>query len=165
MAKKRILLVGAGGMLATDLERLIRQHPKKYDLTALSEFDLDVTREASVERALGKVRPHVTINCAAYTAVDDCEVKRDLAYLVNATGAQILASACSRAKSKLVHISTDFVFDGRGKTPYRETDRPKPLSIYGKSKLEGEIRVRQNCKNSLIVRTSWLYGAAAKNLV
>ena len=165
MAKKRILLVGAGGMLATDVEKLIHQYPKRYDLTALTEFDLDITREVSVGRALKEFKPHLTINCAAYTAVDDCEVKQDLAYLVNATGAEILARACAQAKSKLVHISTDFVFDGRKKTPYRETDLPKALSIYGKSKLEGENRMRKNCKDCLIVRTSWLYGATGNNFV
>jgi len=165
VARRRILIVGAGGMLATDVEKLIRQYPKRYNLAALTEFDLDITREASVARALKELKPHVTINCAAYTAVDDCEVKQDLAYLVNAAGAEILAKACARAKSKLVHISTDFVFDGRKKTPYRETDLPKPRSIYGKSKLEGENRVRKNCKDCLIVRTSWLYGAGGNNFV
>jgi len=163
--KKRILLAGAGGILAKELARLIREHKSRYALTALSKFDLDITHELAVRRALKDVRPHLVINCAAYTAVDDCDVKKELAFLVNAEGAGILARECVRAGSKILHISTDFVFDGKKKKPYKEKDTPHPLSVYGKSKLEGEKLVKKHCKDSLIVRTAWLYGASGDNFV
>ena len=163
--KKRILILGAAGMLATDLAKVIRECQNKYALTALSRFDLDITRELSVERVLKDIKPHFLINCAAYTAVDDCAVKKELAFLVNAEGAEILARACAKASSKLLHISTDFVFDGKKKKSYRESDKPHPLSVYGKSKLEGEKLVKKHCKDFLIVRTSWLYGSSGNNFV
>ena len=163
--KKRILILGAAGMLATDLAKVIRECQNKYALTALSRFDLDITRELSVERVLKDIKPHFLINCAAYTAVDDCAIKKELAFLVNATGAGVLARACAHTRSKLLHISTDFVFDGKKKKSYRESDKPRPLSVYGKSKLEGENLIKKHCKDFLIVRTSWLYGAAGDNFV
>ena len=127
--------------------------------------DLDITRLDQTRNVIADVAPDMVINASAYTNVDGAESHMADAFAVNRDGPAHLASACSTGAIPLIHVSTDFVFDGRKKTPYVESDPPSPLSIYGKSKAEGETAVRAGLKQHLIVRTSWLYSAQGHNFV
>jgi dTDP-4-dehydrorhamnose reductase len=127
--------------------------------------EVDITDRFRLEAELERLRPDVIINCAAFTDVDGCETDPDSARRVNAEGAENAARAAAEVGGRLVHISTDFVFDGARGTPYGEADRPAPLSIYGRTKLEGETRIAAVLDDHLIVRSSWLYGAGRSNFV
>lgn len=127
--------------------------------------EADVTDRFRLEAEIDRLRPDAIINCAAYTDVDGCETDPDGARRVNTEGAANAARAAAAAGSRLIHVSTDFVFDGRGNVPYTEDDPPAPLSEYGRGKLEGERRVAALAPDHLIVRTSWLYGAGRPNFV
>lgn len=156
----RVLVVGSRGMLGTDLMELLGSAAAGLDLP-----DIDITNRASITRALKAHHPDVVINCAAYTRVDDAEKQLDDAMRVNGVGAGLLAGGCAALRIKLVHLSTDFVFDGAKGAPYVEDDPTHPLSAYGATKLEGEHRVSGAGGVHLIVRTSWLYGAHGNNFV
>ncbi len=127
--------------------------------------DLDITNPDQVSRTLNEVRPDVVINAAAYTDVDACEQNQDLAESVNAAGPANLARACRDLGSRLIHISTDYVFDGRATRPYRPDDPVAPINVYGRTKQHGEQRVRETLPDHLIVRTSWLHAPHGKNFV
>ncbi len=155
-------VAGAKGMLASDLIPLLKK------MGAVVEGDLpnfDITDREGIERLFGEVQPDVVINCAAYTAVDKAESEQELAFEINARGAGNIAKACSKINVPVVHISTDFVFDGEINLPYREDDETGPLSVYGASKLDGERRVREAAAEHIIIRTSWLYGQQGNHFV
>ncbi|MGK5092975.1 dTDP-4-dehydrorhamnose reductase [Deltaproteobacteria bacterium TL4] len=158
-----LMLVGAGGMLAQDLRRVLSQ--KSINCQAFEEHELDITHPEKVDAALSHIHPEVLINCAAYTQVDQAESDSAKAMLINRDAPLLLAKACLKHQSKLLHISTDFVFDGTSNKPYTESVRPNPLSVYGKSKHQGEVAIQQSGANYLIVRTAWLYGVAGHNFV
>jgi len=160
----RVLLVGAGGMLATDLEEALRSRGD-FEVISRSEESLDITDRRALPGAVCDARPGCILNCAAYTDVDGAESNEGLAFAVNADGAANLADAAKSVGALLVHISTDFIFDGRKKGAYLEDDPPNPLSVYGKSKLEGEERVRASGCRYIIVRTAWLYWKGGGNFV
>jgi dTDP-4-dehydrorhamnose reductase len=126
---------------------------------------IDITSETGVADAVGRYKPDVIINCAAYTAVDKCETEEAAAFSVNAGGVKNLALAARRCGAKLVHISTDYVFDGTNKSPYIESDTPNPLSVYGKSKLAGEKQLLETCDRYFIFRIAWLYGTKGNNFL
>jgi dTDP-4-dehydrorhamnose reductase len=151
-----ILITGGSGMLAQALARALRQRSKSA--TAVSHRDLDITNTSAVEELFLNYRPTLLINCAAYTKVDKCEEEPDLADAVNGHAVGTLAKLAERHKAKLVHYSTDFVFDGTSDRPYMPLDRPNPQSAYGRSKLLGEKLATQHAPDSLIIRTAWLYG-------
>ena len=153
MTGASILLVGAGGMLGRDLAAALRGRA----VLALTRAELDVTDAAAVQRAVdGR---DVVINATAYTRVDDAESNEDAASAVNAIAPGILAAASASAGARLVHVSTDYVFDGTATTPYREDALRNPVSAYGRTKAEGEERVlAEHGDGSAIVRTAWLYG-------
>jgi len=134
-------------------------------VVGLGRPELDITQQASVRRALEYVGPDLLVNAAAYTAVDQAESEPEVAFAVNRDGAAYLAMACQQACVPLVHISTDYVFDGHGSRPYREEDPTAPLGIYGRSKWEGEEAIRTTHRHHLIVRTAWLYGYHGTNFV
>lgn len=158
----KILITGARGMLGRELaERLERRHV----LQLRDIDDLDICDAAAVSVAVGTLHPDAVINCAAFTDVDGSESAPDRAFAVNAEGVRHLADACAATGALLCHVSTDFVFDGRANRPYRESDEPNPLSVYGKSKLAGEQHIRGRVSKHLIVRTSWLFGAHGNNFV
>lgn len=157
----KILVTGAKGMLGTKLMAVLHDH----DITGLDKDDLDITDEKAVAKALSFYKPEVIINSAAFTKVDECETKTDPAFSVNAKGPENLAGICKKEGTKLVHISTDYVFDGTGTSPYLETDKTNPVSIYGKSKLAGEEKIRALMDDYLIVRTEWLYGENGPNFI
>ena len=158
----KVLVTGAGGQVAWELEQTC---PAKVDLFSFSSKELDVTNKFQVHEIVSKVNPDVLINAAAYTAVDKAESEPEQAFLVNAEGPGNLAEVCNEIGARLIHISTDFVFDGAKKTPYTVSDMPNPLNVYGRSKLEGEKRVLANIENSLVIRTSWVYSTHGKNFV
>jgi dTDP-4-dehydrorhamnose reductase len=158
----KVFVAGSKGMLATDLLWLLE---KDHEVFKGSRPRFDITDINSVKEAIVGVRPDWVINCAAYTAVDRAETEPELAFKVNGMGPGNLASVCRDAGAGLVHISTDFVFDGKKNTPYRESDATSPVNTYGKSKLEGELKVREILPGSVIIRTSWLYGLNGANFV
>ncbi|MDQ1598452.1 MAG: dTDP-4-dehydrorhamnose reductase [Microbacteriaceae bacterium] len=152
------LIAGAGGMLGQDLQQALAGR----DVTALSRSDLDVTNLDAVRAA---VAGHdVVINASAYTKVDDAEANEDLAFAVNATGAQNLAIAAAEGNARLVQVSTDYVFDGSATSPYDESTPLNPISAYGRTKAEGErLALAAHPDGTYIVRTAWLYGAGGPN--
>lgn len=146
------IVLGAGGQLGSELGRLIGKG------SGIRREDVSVTVPHALEDLLASRRPTVVFNCAAYNAVDLAETERDLAYAVNSEGAANVARACARRGVRLIHFSTNFVFDGALQRPYTESDLPAPLSAYGSSKLEGEQRVLELMPHALVVRTSALFG-------
>ncbi len=154
-----ILVVGANGMLGQDLLKELPGEVRGLDLP-----DIDITSLESVQEVLGRLRPQVVVNAAAYTDVDGCESNQELAMQVNGEGVAFLAMICRDIGSRLVQISTDYVFDGGKGSPYLEDDPTGPLSVYGESKLAGELNARFT-PDHLIVRTQWLYGLHGKNFV
>ncbi len=163
MAKNKILIVGSKGQLGTDMVKMAEING--LDCIGLDYPEIDITNKDSVASAINLLRPAVVINCAAVTAVDDCEIRVKEAYSVNGDGPGILAEVTDKTKSLIVHISTDYVFDGTKKTPYLESDSPLPMTVYGKSKLEGELRIAQNSDRFQIYRIAWLYGMYGNNFV
>lgn len=160
----RILITGAAGRLGQALVRCLREPPAGV-LFACTRADLDVTDPVSTAEVIAAAAPDVVIHAAAFTDVDACERKPEQAFLVNAQGTSNVASACRRAGARLVYLSTDYVFDGEKGAPYRETDSPRPLNVYGDSKLRGEGCVGRTSPDFLIVRTSWLFDAGGMGFV
>ncbi len=157
------LVLGAGGMLGRAVAEVLEAAlPRTVSAT---RAEADVTDRFRLEAEVERLRPDLIINCAAYTDVDGCEIDRDRARRVNAEGAENAARAAAAAGCPIIHVSTDFVFDGRKSVPYTEDDPPAPLSEYGRSKLEGERRVAAATPHHLIVRSSWLYGPGRGNFV
>ncbi len=148
--------------MACDLVPLLEEKGEvvRGDRPGFDIADIDVVRARLKDAA-----PDIVVNCAAYTDVDGAEKERELAFAVNGSGPGNLALLCAELKSRLVHISTDFVFDGEAGRPYGEESSPNPLSVYGRSKLEGERRVRETLDDHIIVRTSWLYGKGGGNFI
>ena len=155
------MITGAYGMLGSDLREVL----KNFELICTGSKDLDITDEEKVMEFITEKSPDLVINAAAYTAVDDCETHFDEAYAVNALGPKNLAIACKSIDVPLVHISTDYVFDGSKRTPLIETDKLGPQSAYGKTKLEGEKFIQENTDKYFILRTAWLYGLHGNNFV
>ncbi|MCX7883372.1 MAG: dTDP-4-dehydrorhamnose reductase [Brevinematales bacterium] len=158
----RILITGALGQLGQEIRRLAETSSHEFAFT--DREDLDITDAKAVDEALSSGFDGV-INCAAYTAVDKAETDKTLCYALNSEAVEILARSCHRHGAFLVHISTDFVFDGRQFRPYQETDDPNPLSVYGASKLEGEERAFAGHDRVSVIRTSWLYSVFGNNFV
>jgi dTDP-4-dehydrorhamnose reductase len=159
--RRRILLTGAGGMLGSDLAPVLAG--AGHEVFPRPRSDLDITREPEIARAFRELQPHVVVNCAAFTRVDDCE-SNPRAMDVNARGVGFLADQCLRRDAHLVQVSTDFVFDGAKRAPYAEEDPPSPLSAYGVSKLEGEVAALR-VPSGLVVRSSWLFGHGGWNFI
>ncbi|MCL6598831.1 MAG: dTDP-4-dehydrorhamnose reductase [Alicyclobacillus macrosporangiidus] len=158
----RIVVAGANGQLGQDL---VRRFSTTHEVHGFGRSELDVTNLGQAMEVLRQVRPDVVINAAAYTAVDRAETEVDHAYAVNAFGARNLAMAAEKFGAKYCYISTDYVFDGQRRTPYREYDPTNPLSVYGKSKRAGEELVTSFSTRYFIIRTSWLYGLYGANFV
>ncbi len=170
-----IVVVGATGQLGSEFCRILHKgycelgdlpiSLKNINVVELSSKQLDISCLNSVVELITKLKPDCVINCAAFTNVDECESSFELAFKVNAIGARNLAIACDAVNSKLVHISTDYVFDGCSTKPYVETDLCNPKNVYGKTKLLAEEYVRSFCNKWFIIRTSWLFGLTGKNFV
>lgn len=158
-----IVILGAGGMLASALEKILNDSGLQF--YSFSEDKLDITNLDTLRSRLFQVNPSIVINTAAYTDVDGCEENVDLAFAVNAAGAGNVAKVSVELGAKLIHISTDYVFSGKKQSTYKPTDITDPQSIYGKSKLEGETAIKSSCNEYLILRTSWLFGPWGGNFV
>jgi dTDP-4-dehydrorhamnose reductase len=159
----RLLVTGAGGMLGHDVLRAAEH--ASIDCTGLTKSELDITELDDCVAAFTRHRPDAVINCAAWTDVDGAEANERGAHAINADGAETVAAACHQAGARLVHVSTDYVFDGTGSRPYIESDPVAPLGAYGRTKLAGERAVAEALPSAAIARSSWLFGTAGKNFV
>lgn len=159
----RILVTGAGGQLGRDVVRAAER--AGHEVAGYDHRGLDIADHDAVARAFDADRPQAAVNCAAYTDVDGAEGDPDAAMEVNGTGAGRVAAAAASASARMVHVSTDYVFDGGSGRPYVENDAANPLSEYGRSKLAGEHAVAEACRDHAIVRSSWLFGAGGRNFV
>ncbi len=151
----KIVIIGAGGRLGA---ALMREYREKYDLAGFNHAQLDLANLDDVRRKLGAMNFDVLINAAAFTNVDACETERDRAFRINAETPGILAEICNEKEAKLIHFSTDYVFDGEKRAPYTEEDQANPISAYGESKLAGEQNVLAAEDGHLVVRVSWVFG-------
>ena len=159
-----VLVTGASGQLGQSLQFIAPKYPEIQFIFA-SSSDLDITNPERVTSFFETNKIDFCINAAAYTAVDKAETEVEKAHLVNVVGPKNLAIACQKSGSTLLHISTDFVFDGEGNLPYSENHTTHPIGVYGQTKLEGETEVIQNCDKHFIIRTSWVYSQFANNFM
>ena len=159
----RALITGAGGQLGTDLA--LHCAASGDDVIALRHADLEVSDRDATLQAVLSTSPDVVFHAAAWTAVDDCEADPDRAFRDNALAVRWVAEACRRSGAHLVHLSTDYVFDGTKTGPYHEWDVPAPRSVYGASKLAGEQEAREHCPETAVVRTAWVMGVHGRNML
>ena len=151
----KIIVLGAGGRLGA---ALVREFRPKYDVTGFDHTQLDLSNLEDLREKVGATTFDVLINAAAFTNVDACETERDRAFLINAEATGVLAEICNEKDAKLIHFSTDYVFDGEKRAPYTEEDQANPISAYGESKLVGEQNVLAAEDRHLVVRVSWVFG-------
>ena len=156
----KILLTGRDGQVGWELERALQPLGA---VTATGRATLDLADRDVLVRAIRELKPELIVNAAAYTAVDKAESEPDLAMQINGVAPGVMAEEARRLGALLVHYSTDYVFDGRKGAPYTEDDPPNPLGVYGRTKLEGDVRVRSSGCRHLVLRTSWVYGPRGKN--
>lgn len=159
-----ILVTGANGQLGQSLQFIAPDYPELHFVFCASS-DLDITKLENCESQFSKHKPDYCINAAAYTAVDKAESESDKAHLINVIGAQNIAEVCKKHNTVLLHISTDFVFDGNKTTPYIETDSTNPTGVYGQTKLDGEKAIQSIFDNHYIIRTSWVYSQFGHNFM
>lgn len=159
----KVLLTGANGQLGRCVQDVFAR--TDYELVALDRAALDISDAEAVSSAVAKHKPQAIINAAAYTAVDKAEAEPELAAQINTVGPSNLARAADEIGAVLIHISTDYVFDGSANTPYTEEDETSPQSIYGRTKLEGEREVQRRCEKHIIIRTAWVFSEYGNNFV
>lgn len=158
----KILLLGHKGMLGSDLLTQMRLH---HDVVGMDQEEIDITSADDCAKAIEDTAPQIVINAAAYTNVDGCETAKDDCFAVNAEAVKNIAEACRGKNIRIIHFSTDYVFDGTAKQPYKEEDGCNPINTYGASKLAGERYLQALAQNYIIIRTAWLYGVNGKNFV
>lgn len=160
----KILICGSRGQLGNDCTRLLQRN---HEVTAAGRETLDVSKPSDVDMFVGNVAPNIIVNCTAYTQVDKCETEKELSLSVNGKGPENLARSAQKHGCRLIHISTDYVYDGRKKVPaaYVEDDRTGPISYYGRTKLAGEKAITKWSKQYAILRTAWLYGITGNNFL
>ncbi len=154
---KKVLVTGANGQLGLTFKELYEDNERNIDFVFVAKTELDITEEQQVKQYFKENQFDYCINCAAYTNVEQAEKTPEIAYKVNAEGVKYLAEACKEYNMGIIHISTDYVFDGEKKERYKVTDKPNPINEYGKSKLLGEQYIQETFDEYFIVRTSWLY--------
>ncbi|MFN4315919.1 MAG: dTDP-4-dehydrorhamnose reductase [Chitinophagaceae bacterium] len=162
--RPKILVTGANGQLGKEIRQLEGKY-NGFEFVFLSREDMPIHHPELVRQVFEAYQPSYCINCAAYTAVDRAETESDLAFQVNAEAVGVLAAVCAARNCRLIHISTDYVFDGNGSRPYLPDDPTNPQSVYGASKLEGEKQAQQLNPDCIIIRTSWVYSEFGKNFV
>jgi len=158
----RVLITGCNGQVGHCLTKRLK---RKAEILALDYEGLDITDQQAVSKTVADFKPDYIINAAAHTAVDRAEQEVELSNAINRDGPQYLAEAAQQVNAVMLHISTDYVFDGESEQPYRETDQTAPQGVYGQSKLAGELAVAQNCSQHLILRTAWVFGEHGNNFV
>lgn len=157
---KSILLIGCNGQVGTELQKTLQPY---NNLKAVARPIVELAQPETLGDLIKENQPEIIINAAAYTAVDKAESEPELAHTINAIAPKVLAQEAEKSGAFLIHISTDYVFDGKTNHPYGENDSTNPLSVYGKTKLAGEEGIRSNCNNYLILRTAWVYGSFGKS--
>ena len=158
----RVLLLGAGGQLGMQLAKTLKD---EVELTAHTRAEVDFTDADALRSAIRAAKPEIVINAAAYTAVDKAESEPELARLINSAAPAVIAEETARTNGWLIHYSTDYVFDGSGTRPWVETDATGPLSVYGQTKLDGELNIAASGCRHVILRTSWVYAAEGRNFL
>jgi dTDP-4-dehydrorhamnose reductase len=158
----RMLVMGHKGMLGSDLMDVLG---RDHEVNGVDIGEFDITSAGDCIRVVEEFKPDVVVNAAAYTDVDGCETNRDLCFAVNAEGVRNIASACRGSSAKIIHYSTDYVFDGTKREPYLEDDPCRPINTYGESKRKGEQVLIEAAENHVLIRTAWLYGRQGKNFV
>lgn len=159
----KVLVTGAKGQLGTDVINELKK--RNHEAVGIDIEDMDITDAGAVEQVIAAAKPDAVIHCAAWTAVDDAEEKEGLVRKVNAAGTENVAKACRTLDCKLMYISTDYVFDGKGERPWEPDDFRKPLNVYGQTKYEGELAVENNVEKYFIVRIAWVFGLNGKNFI
>ena len=159
-----VLVLGAGGQLGQSLRFIANDYPE-IQFHFFSRLDLDITNELGLKSIFNSLRPNFCVNASAYTAVDKSESEQDQAYLINVEGVKNIAQICQDFDTTLIHVSTDFVFDGSKNSPYTEDDATNPQGVYGKTKREGELEIIRILKKHFIIRTSWLYSQFNTNFM
>ena len=159
-----VLVTGSGGQLGQALQFVSKKHPE-IEFIFCNSTQLNITDLNNVKQVFEQFKPNFCINAAAYTAVDKAESEKDSAYLINVVGSKNLAEVCNQFNTILLHISTDFVFDGNSNKPYTEVDQTNPTGVYGQTKLDGEKEIQALCKNYFIIRTSWVYSQFGNNFL
>jgi len=157
---KKVLLIGAKGQVGQELQVTL---PFLGEVISIGREELDLTNSEKISQLIREIHPDYLVNAAAYTAVDKAETEPELAYAINATAPKIMAESAEKIQAKFLHISTDYVFDGRKNTPYLETDLTNPLGVYGQSKLRGEEEINTVNSQAIILRTAWVYGSYGKS--
>jgi len=165
LVPKNILVTGANGQLGSELKRAVKEHEENLHFIFTDVDELDITNLDAVDSFVKDNNVKYIVNCAAYTAVDKAEDDAELCYKINKDAVKNLGIAATNNEAKVIHVSTDYVFDGTGTRPYVETDPVSPKSVYGKSKQEGEQALIQACPDSIIIRTAWLYSIFGNNFV
>jgi dTDP-4-dehydrorhamnose reductase len=158
----KILLLGHKGMLGTDLLAQMSLH---HEVIGMDKDEIDITSAGDCAKAIEDTAPQIIINAAAYTNVDGCETAPEECFAVNAEAVKNIATACRNKNIRIVHFSTDYVFNGSGSSPYKEDEKCDPINTYGASKLAGEKYLQELAQKYIIIRTAWLYGANGKNFV
>lgn len=162
--KVKIIIVGANGQLGKEFQDLA-PHYANYEFFFFDKAALDISNKEEIDAKLADIQPQYLINCAAYTAVDKAESDSETAIAINATAVGYLAQACAANNTRFVHVSTDYVFDGSGSAPYKEDHSVSPVNAYGQSKLKGEQEALNNNKETIIIRTAWVYSVYGNNFV
>lgn len=162
---RNILVTGANGQLGSELRRAVKNHPENLNFIFTDVAELDITNLSALNEFVKNNEIKYIVNCAAYTAVDKAEDDVDLCYKINKDAVKNLGVAATNNGAKVIHVSTDYVFDGTNNRPYVESDPVSPKSVYGKSKQEGEAALLDACPESVIIRTAWLYSIYANNFV
>jgi len=158
----KILLLGHKGMLGSDL---LSKLSGEHEVTGMDKEEIDIVSASECQKAIKEIQPGIVINAAAFTNVDGCETAREDCFAVNAEAVKNIASACRNKNIRIIHFSTDYVFDGKSRQPYKEDDQCNPINAYGESKLAGERYLQSLSDNYILIRTSWLFGVKGKNFV
>lgn len=158
----KILLLGHKGMLGSDL---LSKLSTEHEVVGMDKEEIDIVSTRDCKKAINEITPEIVINAAAYTNVDGCETAREDCFAVNAEAVKNISEACRDKKIRIIHFSTDYVFDGTARQPYKEDHQCNPINVYGESKLAGEKYLQSLSDNYVLIRTSWLYGVKGKNFV
>src|SRR5690554_6658942 len=161
---KQVLVTGANGQLGSELKKLSKK-TLNINFIFIERNDMPLEDSSVITRFLNKIKPDLIINAAAYTAVDKAEVEKELSEQVNHYSVETISKWCSKNKAKLIHISTDYVFDGKSNTPYKENEMTSPINWYGETKLRNEKAIIKNNADAIIIRTSWVYSEYGNNFV
>jgi dTDP-4-dehydrorhamnose reductase len=158
----KILLLEHKGMLGSDL---LLKLSAEHEVIGMDKEEIDIVSVSECKKAIKETAPDIIINAAAYTNVDGCKTAREECFAVNAEAVKNIAEVCHNKKIRIIHFSTDYVFDGTAKQPYKEDDKVNPINVYGESKLAGESYLQSLSNNYLLIRTSWLYGLKGRNFI